>query len=119
VAVRGDNSPFSPTTLSGASGLYSTGTLRSVNSFGGNSSVAQTFTTTTGTIVMSNVNGDPVTCPGGGNPSYYFRQGQAVQFVPTDPSTSLGQTSWSITPSNGYATEGSILFVKRQQCARQ
>ena len=48
------------------------------------------FLTSDGTVVNSNVNGNPVTYPFAGNPGYYFRQGQAVQFVPNAASRSVG-----------------------------
>jgi LPXTG-motif cell wall-anchored protein len=59
---------------------------------------------------MSNVNGNPVTAPGTNNPGYYFRQGQAVQFVPLPTTNAVGAATWTVTPSSGYITEGSIAF---------
>ncbi len=104
--------PLNPGTLTGTSGLYSTGTLLTANAYSPNPSVVQSYTTTTGQIFMSNVNGDPVTYPGSNNPEYYFRQGQAVQF---SPGSTNSLANWTITPStviNGnYITEGSIDFV--------
>src|ERR1017187_6008048 len=75
-----------PTTGSGPSGLYATGLnpsgppgLGSPTDYQG---VPQSYTNTYGTIVLSNVNNDPITYPYPNNPNYYFRQGQAVQFDP-------------------------------------
>ena len=87
------------TTSSTTGGLYSTGQVQTKNDYfnnGTDTGVAQSYTTTTGTIVMSNVHGDPVTYPTPGNPGFYFRQGQAVRFDPTAPQLDGG--SWSVNP---------------------
>lgn len=60
-----------PGQTTGNGGLYLTG--------GGNLNQASALN---GTIVGSNVNGNPTTYPYNGNPGYYFRQGQAVQYTP-------------------------------------
>jgi hypothetical protein len=80
---------------SGTGTLYQTG--------GG---ALNTLTPGYGTIVSSNVNGDPTTYPYSGNNGYYFRANQAVQFNPAatigDP---LGITdSWSVNQSNQTVT---------------
>jgi hypothetical protein len=75
--------PQVPGTSSGAGGLY---------------------LTSGGTIVMSNVYGDPITYPYAGNPGYYFRQGQAVQFTPGNGQNPLGGTSEFWTVGNGSVT---------------
>jgi hypothetical protein len=41
------------------------------------------YTTSDGRIVMSNVSGDPITYPHANNNGWYFRQGQAVLFDPS------------------------------------
>jgi hypothetical protein len=80
---------------SGTGGLYQTG--------GG---ALNTLTSGYGTIVSSNVNGDPTTYPYPGNPGYYFRANQAVQFThaagvnPYDGITD----SWSVNQSAGTVT---------------
>lgn len=68
--------PFNPgAATSGAGGLYSTAD---------------------GTIVMSNVGGNPITYPNPGNGGSYFRQDQAVQFTPGANALSLAGGSWSV-----------------------
>ena len=56
---------------SGVGSLYATG-----------NGALNTLTPGFGTIVSSNVNGNPVTAPFSGNPGFYFREDQAVQFNP-------------------------------------
>jgi hypothetical protein len=56
-------------------------------------------TTENGSIVMSNVGADPITYPYAGNPGWFFRQGQAVQFTPNDTAQGLAG-SWSVTPGS-------------------
>ncbi|PZQ60673.1 MAG: hypothetical protein DI570_13800 [Phenylobacterium zucineum] len=51
-----------------------------------------------GTVVMSNVGGNPVTYPNPGNGGYYFRQGQAVQFTPNGNASAVAGGSWSVQP---------------------
>jgi PEP-CTERM motif len=74
---------------SGTGGLYQTG--------GG---ALDTLVNGFGTIVASNVNGNPVSAPAAGNPGFYFRQGQAVQFNPdtslAHPATPLLTETWSV-----------------------
>jgi hypothetical protein len=73
----------SPGQTSGTGGLYRTG--------GGALGVA----TPNGTIIASNVFGNPITYPNPRNPGYYFRQGQAVQFTPGSV-PSVAPVSWSV-----------------------
>ena len=61
--------------------------------------------TSDGTIVSSNVYGDPISYPFTGNNGLYFRQGQAVQFNPSSTATPIALISWSIDPG------ASITFV--------
>jgi hypothetical protein len=61
-----------------------------------NPAVVQSYTTTKGTIILSNVNNDPVTYPGPQNPGYYFRQGQPVLFQPS--ASNVDGSTWFITP---------------------
>jgi hypothetical protein len=72
---------------SGTGGLYQTG--------GG---LLNTAVSGYGTIVGSNVNGDFISAPAPGNPGFYFRQDQAVQFAPSaGVNPYLGITdSWSV-----------------------
>ena len=116
----------------GTAGLYYVGTNGGLNAFTGNvyssgignPSVAQTYSTSNGKIIMSNVLADPVTVPNGGHTYYWFRQGQAVQYLPNDPSavTSYNgnqtSVSWFVTPtifnSDGTVSagnEGSITYT--------
>jgi hypothetical protein len=57
------------------------------------------YRTTDGTIIMSNVHNNTTTYPIDGNPGYYFRANQAVQFDPGH-STPVANTSeqWTISP---------------------
>jgi hypothetical protein len=74
--------PQIPSKSSGTGGLYLTG--------GGNLNVA----TSDGTIVSSNVFGDPNTYPNPGNNGWFFRQGQAVQFTPN--AGPIASDAWSV-----------------------
>lgn len=75
-------------------GLYATG--------GG---ALNTLTPGYGTIVSSNVSGDPTTYPFSGNNGYYFRADQAVQFNPARGVNPLHTGSVSVHEvPNGYGT---------------
>ena len=85
---------------SGQGTLYSTGTNPQAQVYSGGSNpgnVVSSDKTNTGSIVMSNVNGNPITYPYGGNPGWFFRQGQAVLFEPQGAPTigDPGTSSWS------------------------
>ena len=69
--------PQNPGSTSGAGGLYQT---------------------SDGTVVLANVNGDPITAPFAGNNGFYFRQGQAVQFTPGQSANPVAIGSWSVAP---------------------
>lgn len=89
-------------------GLYAIGSVNGQTLVG---SVVQSYTTTNGgTITMSNVNGNPITAPGSGNPGFYFREGQAVQYTPGSSQVAASTSgTWAViatTPS----TEGEIIF---------
>jgi hypothetical protein len=102
-------------------GLYSTGVTLlgahgTANNYPANNSVVQSYTTTTGKIIMSNVNGDPVSYNGTGNNGFYFRQGQAVEFDPTATPINGITGSMSVVnsvygPNNTPITEGSITYT--------
>ena len=77
--------PAIPNTNSGTGGLYLTG------------NGALGVATPNGTIVASNVFGDPITYPNAGNNGWYFRQGQAVQFAPGSVAP-IASDTWSIGP---------------------
>lgn len=64
----------------------------------GSSGTAQLYSTNDGSVVMSNVHGDPITYPYPGNPGYYFRQGQAVQFTPSNGAVAVAGGSWAAQP---------------------
>jgi hypothetical protein len=115
VAVTtGTNNSGSGTTA----GVYRIGSPQTAVPSSQNPSVPVDYNTSTGTVVMSNEYGNPVTkgVSGGGN--IYFRQGQAVQFTPsatTIPGT--GASSFSIMPTTYdptglvVTTEGSITYT--------
>jgi hypothetical protein len=83
--------PTDPKSNFGKGGLYLTGggALVGPNSVG---------------IVASNVYGSTITYPNPGNPGWYFRQGQAVQFNPAQGATSYGAESWSVNSKAGTIT---------------
>lgn len=58
------------------------------------------YQTLDGTIIMSNVHGNTTTAPNSGNPGYYFRANQPVQFDP-GKSNPVANTSeqWTIGPN--------------------
>jgi hypothetical protein len=56
------------------------------------------YTVSSGSVVMSNVFGNTITYPFPGNPGYYFRQGQAVQFTPGQNALSLAGGGWQVNP---------------------
>ena len=101
-----------PSTGSGASGLYATGLAASgasgvgiATNFDG---VPQSYATTGGQIILSNVSGNPITYPNLNNPGWYFRQGQAVQYKPTTPSQTVnfnGATSATVTTVAGSSID--------------
>ena len=113
-----------PTTNSGAvigtSSLYATGlnaapsTITGTDPFGSgvtgvtnSHGVPQSYSTTDGQIVMSNVSNNPLSAPVSGNPGFYFRQGQAVQFSPNNGDPTFG--SVTITEVNGSYIQYSIV----------
>ena len=49
---------------------------------------------------MANVNGNPLSAPASGNPGFYFRQGQAVLFTPTN--SIVPNTSVDFTVGSGF-----------------
>jgi hypothetical protein len=79
-------------------GLYAIGGDATANPYGPNPAVPVSYTTDNGKIFMSNVNGDPVTYPYSGSPPYYFRQGQAVQYVPGQNQATVAGTAatWAV-----------------------
>jgi hypothetical protein len=68
------------------------------------SGVVASYATSNGNVVLSNVNGDPITYPYPGHPGFYFRQGQAVLF--TDGVASSATGTWTVD-----ALTGLISFV--------
>jgi hypothetical protein len=95
-------------------GLYNTGSTSSDGANNYNATgVVQNYTTgNNGTIVMANVNGNPISAPTGGNPGDYFRQGQAVQYNPYANQSVVSGTSVleSIVAPNG-GNPGQIVFT--------
>jgi hypothetical protein len=65
---------------------------------GVNGGSANLYATSSGTIVMSNVNGNEITYPINPSSGYYFRQGQAVQFNPGQGAAVLGSGTWAADP---------------------
>jgi hypothetical protein len=64
------------------------------------------YLTANGTVVLSNVNGDPFAYPNPGNNGFYFHQGQPVQFTPNNPLSTVAGTSanWAINANAGTIT---------------
>ena len=101
-----------PSTGSGASGLYATGLAASgasgvglVTNYLG---VPQSYATTGGQIILSNVSGNPISANAPNNPGFFFRQGQAVQYTPTTPSQTVnfnGATSATVTTVAGSSID--------------
>jgi hypothetical protein len=66
---------------------------------------------------MSNVSNDPISYPNSGNPNFYFRQGQAVQFAPGSTATPTVNGAFSVIPTTYVSgtdtaiTEGSITYT--------
>jgi hypothetical protein len=79
----------------GSAGLYAIGATTG-HTYGSDGTTVATAVTDGGSVVMSNVGGDPITYPGAGNPGYYFRQGQAVQFTPGNGVLPVGLGSWAV-----------------------
>ena len=65
-----------------ADGLYAITGAETAHNYAG-SGVTDYYTTSSGNVVMSNVNNNPISANNPGNPGFYFRQGQAVGFSPT------------------------------------
>jgi hypothetical protein len=65
---------------------------------GASSGSASLYAVSDGSVVMSNVFGDPITYPFPGNPGFYFRQGQAVQFTPNGSASALAGGGWAVNP---------------------
>jgi hypothetical protein len=62
------------------------------------------YQTTNGQVIMSNMNGSPVTYPYYGNPWWWFRQGEAVLFSPKAGATPFLTGTWNTN------TSGEIIF---------
>lgn len=97
------------TTNSTSGGLYSTGTVTNTNWY--NSSSVASYTTTTGKIMMSNVYGDYDSGSGGSN-NYNFREGQAVQFKPSNYNNVATYNGHSITGTwSVSASQDTITYI--------
>ena len=101
-----------PGSGNGGSGLYATGLApigpSGVGPVTNSNGVPQFYTMADGSkIVMSNVSNNPLSAPAAGNPGFYFRQGQAVEFDPSNTNTAL--RSATVTTVNGSYIEYSIL----------
>ena len=64
----------------------------------GNSGTASLYSTNDGSVVISNVLGNPITAPFAGNPGFYFRQGQAVQFNANSNAVARAGGGWQANP---------------------
>lgn len=95
---------FVTTGSSSTTGLYQIGAVQGTGHNYGQSNVKDYYTTLDGKIIMSNMNGNPITAPNSGNSGYYFRQGQAVQFVPNAGEQRLYSGSMSVSASNDTIT---------------
>jgi hypothetical protein len=78
-----------------ASALYAIGGNATAHNYG-SSSVPDYYTTDNGKVIMSNVNGNPITAPQTGNPGFYFREGQAVQYTPNAPGNTAASGTWQV-----------------------
>jgi hypothetical protein len=95
-AVTIPQNPGSGSIGTTSSGLYAIGGGATANLYPANTSVVQSYTTANGTVVMSNVNGDPVTYPGTAQPGYYFREGQAVRYTPGNGPIASTSATWAV-----------------------
>ena len=90
-----------------AFGMYAIGTVGGSTSKNG---AAQYYTTTDGTVYMSYINGngnptDPATSPKSPTGGDYFRQGQAVQYIPGSGETSPNYAAtFTVDPLAGTLT---------------
>lgn len=118
-------------TNGGTAGVYALGTVTTPGVVYGSAQstspgatnptgVVQYYNTSTGGKVgMSNVSGNPITYPNGGQTQWYFRQGQAVTYTPgsTQSAVASSPASWSIDPTTydpGTETatsEGSVTYT--------
>lgn len=99
--------PTSNTTgiSTGTLDVYALGTQTAVNFTDGGHTAVQYYNSTVnnvvnGRVIMSNVGGNPMTYPVDPNSGWYFRQGQAVQFLPMT-STTAATGTWTIDPLDG------------------
>ena len=79
---------------------------------GTNTTVVQYYQTTNGQVVMSNVGGNPITYPLAGAPGWWFRQGQAVAYAPTTPTSGQvtgSDVTWSVV--NTTSNPGSVTYT--------
>lgn len=94
----------------GTANLYQIGTVNGTNPYPANTTVVQSYTTSTGgTITMSNAYGDPVSYPSAGNNYFYFRQGQAVLFTPADNATATASGTFATAP--GSVADNALVFT--------
>jgi hypothetical protein len=94
---------------SGTGALYAIGASQTPVPYTNTILVPTQYTTSTGNVVMSNADGDPVSYPNAGNNRFYFRQGQAVQFIPNDPSKYVASGTWSVSSGQiSFAIDGGI-----------
>jgi hypothetical protein len=63
-----------------------------------NNSPGSLYNVVESNVVMSNVNGDPITYPNLGNPGWYFRQGQAVAFDTTGQTALADSGNLTVNP---------------------
>lgn len=54
------------------------------------------YQTSDGTVILANVNGNPISYPNLGHSGWIFRDGQAVQFDPSQSATQVAGGTWSV-----------------------
>ncbi len=84
-----------------STGLYAIGTVGAAHNYGA-TGIPDYYATANGKVVLANANGDPVTAPYSGNNGNYFRQGEAVQYTPTNSAASVAGTSATFSVGAGY-----------------
>ena len=84
-----------------STGLYAIGTVGAAHNYGA-TGIPDYYTTANGKVVMANANGDPASAPHGGNNGNYFREGEAVQYTPTNSAAKVSGTSATFSVGVGY-----------------
>lgn len=112
--VIGPYTPNTPAgvvqTTTGPGQLYDIGPLATPHTYAGanNTGLVKDYYTTGdgstnfGKIYMSNVNGNPITYPHPGRVPFYFREGQAVRYIPNNTALHQIGTGGTLAGGNGW-----------------